>query len=99
MLFKKALALTVSALVCLTVFAPLGISAASEPVHTVYRLPEYAEKAKASNATAEDAKKDLEGLQTMRTLGQNMAWMLKNMENGAEHPEYEKRLRTDFIRR
>ena len=49
--------------------------------------------------TAEDAKKDLEGLQTMRTLGQNMAWMLKNMENGAEHPEYEKRLRTDFIRR
>ena len=49
--------------------------------------------------TAEDAKKDLEGLQTMRTLGQNMAWMLKNMENGAEHPAYEKRLRTDFIRR
>lgn len=49
--------------------------------------------------TAEDAKKDLEGLQTMRTLGQNMAWMLKNMENGAEHPEYENRLRTDFIRR
>ena len=49
--------------------------------------------------TAEDAKKDLEGLQTMRTPGQNMAWMLKNMEKGAEHPEYEKRPRTDFIRR
>ena len=49
--------------------------------------------------TAEDAKKDVEGLQTMRTLGQNMAWMLKNMENGAEQPAYEKRLRTDFIRR
>ena len=46
-----------------------------------------------------EAAQDLEGLQTMRTLGQNMAWMLKNMENGAEHPEYEKRLRTDFIRR
>lgn len=62
MLFRKALALTVSALVCLTVFAPLGISAASEPVHTVYRLPEYAEKAKASNATAEDAKKFVQGV-------------------------------------
>ena len=49
--------------------------------------------------TAEDAKKDLEGLQTMRTLGQNMAWMLKNMENAAPRPEYEKRLRTDFIRK
>ena len=49
--------------------------------------------------TAEDAKKDLEGLQTMRTLGQNMAWMLKNMENGAERPAYENRLRTDFIQR
>ena len=49
--------------------------------------------------TAEDAKKDLEGLQTMRTLGQNMAWMLKNMENAAPRPEYEKRLRTDFIQK
>ena len=49
--------------------------------------------------TAEDAKKDLEGLQTMRSLGQNMAWMLKNMEAGTDHPEYEKRVRTDFIRK
>ena len=49
--------------------------------------------------TAEDAKKDLEGLQTMRTLGQNMAWMLKNMENAAPRPQYEKRLRTDFIQK
>ena len=49
--------------------------------------------------TAEDAKKDLEGLQTMRTLGQNMAWMLRNMENAAPRPEYEKRLRTDFIQK
>lgn len=62
MLFRKALALTVSALVCLTVFAPLGIAAASEPVHTVYKLPEYAEKATASNATAEDAKKFVQGV-------------------------------------
>lgn len=49
--------------------------------------------------TAEDARKDLEGLQTMRTLGQNMAWMLKNMENAAPKPEYEKRVRTDFIQK
>jgi hypothetical protein len=28
-------------------------------------------------ATPEDVKKDLEGLQTMRILGRNMAWFLK----------------------
>ena len=62
MLFRKALALTVSALICLTATAPLGISAASEPVHAVYKLPEYADKATASNATADDAKKFVQGV-------------------------------------
>lgn len=32
--------------------------------------------------TPEDVRQDLEGLQTMRTLGENMAWMMKNMEAG-----------------
>lgn len=32
--------------------------------------------------TPEDVLKDEESLQTMRTLGYNMAWMLKNIKNG-----------------
>lgn len=43
--------------------------------------------------TPDDVKKDKEGLQTMRTLGQNMAWLLKCIDlgrkNGITRPEYE----------
>ena len=46
--------------------------------------------------TPDDVRKDKEGLQTMRTLGENMAWMLKSLK-GKPHPEYEPRLRTHFI--
>jgi multimeric flavodoxin WrbA len=50
----------------------------------------------------EDVVKDLEGLQTMRTLGKNMVWLLKCIELGNAHnipkPEYEKRVPTNFIR-
>ena len=50
----------------------------------------------------EEAAKDLEGLQTIRNLGKNMAYMLKCMENGRkngiEKPEYEKGEKTNFIR-
>ena len=49
-----------------------------------------------------EAKEDLEGMQTMRTLGENMAWMLKNMEAGKKEsvpgPEYERKVFTNFIR-
>lgn len=52
--------------------------------------------------TPEDVRKDLEGLQTMRTLGENMAWLLKCMEAGKKagvpFPVYEPRVRTHFIR-
>ncbi|MCR5136956.1 MAG: flavodoxin family protein [Oscillospiraceae bacterium] len=52
--------------------------------------------------TPEDVEQDLEGLQTMRTLGRNMAWMLKLTENGAAagicFPEAEEPVATDFIR-
>ncbi len=52
--------------------------------------------------TPDDVRKDEEGLQTMRTLAQNMAWLLKNMEAGSEKnipfPQYEERLRTHFIK-
>lgn len=51
--------------------------------------------------TPEDVRKDGEGLQTMRTLGQNMAWLLRNLEAGREsgipRPEYEARISTHFI--
>lgn len=50
----------------------------------------------------EEALKDEEGLQTMRTLGNNMAWILKCIEsgkkNGIEKPVKEKRISTNFIR-
>lgn len=51
---------------------------------------------------AEDVKKDEEGLQTMRNLGRNMAWMLKCIEAGkaagVEAPTAERDHRTNFIR-
>ncbi len=51
--------------------------------------------------TPEDVLKDEEGLQTMRTLAQNMAWLIKCIEEGdregVERPVYEKRLVTNFI--
>ena len=50
----------------------------------------------------EDVLQDEEGLQTMRTLGQNMAWMLKSRQageaQGISAPAYEPKLRTSFIR-
>ncbi|MFA9465894.1 MAG: flavodoxin family protein [Velocimicrobium sp.] len=52
--------------------------------------------------TPEEVKQDLEGLQTMRNLAQNMAWILKCIEAGKEKgviaPEGEKSFRTNFIR-
>ncbi len=52
--------------------------------------------------TAEEARRDAEGMQTMRTLACNMAWMLKCIEAGRERgivpPVPEKIIRTNFIR-
>ena len=40
---------------------------------------------------------DQEGLQTMRTLGKNMVWLLRLIESGTIlRPVYEKKIRTDF---
>ena len=51
---------------------------------------------------AEDVKKDIEGLQIMRTLGQNMAWLLKciaaGKAAGIDLPQYETFTPTNFIR-
>lgn len=46
-----------------------------------------------------EAAQDGEGMQTMRTLARNMAWMLKNLHSGAaQAPEMEPRIATNFIR-
>ena len=47
-----------------------------------------------------DASKDLEGLQTMRTLARNMAFLMKSISLGKEKyglPKTEERVRTHFI--
>ncbi len=52
--------------------------------------------------TPEEVRRDLEGMQTMRTLARNMAWLLQCIEaarkQGVEHPELEPRQTTSFIR-
>ena len=51
--------------------------------------------------TAEEAAQDIEGIQTMRVLGNNMAWLLKCIEAGKEkgiEPQKEKKVLTNFIR-
>ena len=55
-----------------------------------------ASRAPAPGETAQDS----EGLQTMRTLARNMAWMLKSLraEGSLPHPEKEAQQRTNFIR-
>lgn len=52
--------------------------------------------------TPEQVRCDEEGMQTMRTLGNNMAWLLKCIEAGKEagitFPEREPAVKTNFIR-
>lgn len=53
--------------------------------------------------TPEEVRQDEEGMQTMRTLGNNMAWLLKCIElgkkEGISFPEGEKKIATNFIRK
>lgn len=52
--------------------------------------------------TPKDVRNDLEGMQTMRVLGRNMAWLMKCIELGKDNnilkPELEERVLTNFIR-
>lgn len=52
--------------------------------------------------TPDEIRQDVEGLQTMRTLARNMAWMLKcfalGREQGITFPMHEKHTMTNFIR-
>ncbi len=53
-------------------------------------------------SSPEDVLRDEEGMQTVRTLAKNMAWLLKCIEAGKkagiEKPDREAKVRTDFIR-
>ncbi len=49
--------------------------------------------------TPGEVEKDGEGMQTMRTLGRNLVWMLKNLQSGAATiPQPEDKVTTNFIR-
>lgn len=71
---------------------------------TIARMPvvssQYWNSVHGNNA--EEEHQDLEGMQTMRTLGDNMAWLLKCIEagkkSGINPPTPEKWISTNFIR-
>ena len=52
--------------------------------------------------TPDEVKQDEEGMQTMRMLGENMAWLLKCIQAGRDHgvpePNHENPVKTNFIR-
>lgn len=52
--------------------------------------------------TPEEVKQDLEGMQIMRTIGNNMAWLLKSIDAGKiagiALPENEAKVMTNFVR-
>ena len=52
--------------------------------------------------TAEEVKEDLEGMENLRFLGRNMAWLMRCIEAGAdagvEMPEFERKVWTNFVR-
>lgn len=51
--------------------------------------------------TPDEVRQDLEGMQVMRTLGRNMAWLLKCIEAAkgtVPYPEREPLVRTNFVR-
>ena len=84
-----------------------GASAAFDQINkyfTINSMPivssQYWNQVHGSNP--EQVCQDLEGLQTMRTLGNNMAWLLKcielGKENGIEIPPQEAKIQTSFIR-
>lgn len=84
-----------------------GASAAFDQINkyfTISNMPivssQYWNQVHGSNP--DEVRQDLEGLQTMRTLGNNMAWLLKCIEAGknagVELPEKEPQIRTNYIR-
>ena len=67
--------------------------------NTFTALSEVAKTLNEEGQTPGQVTQDEEGLQTMRTLGCNMAWMIRKLNVSVEgHPELESPLRTNFIR-
>ena len=97
--FKPAAAVTVArragTTACLDVLNKY-ITYAQQPVVT----SRYWNMVHGSNG--DDVMKDEEGIQIMRTIGRNMAWILKSIEAGKAagiaQPETEKKVWTNFIR-
>ena len=97
--FKPAAAVTVArragTTACLDVLNKY-ITYAQQPVVT----SRYWNMVHGSNG--DDVMKDEEGIQIMKTIGRNMAWILKSIEAGKKagvaQPESEKKLWTNFIR-
>ena len=53
-------------------------------------------------SSAEDAREDAEGMQTMRTLGKNMAFLIRAIKREKEAhglPEIEQKVYTNFVRK
>jgi multimeric flavodoxin WrbA len=52
--------------------------------------------------TPDEVVRDEEGMQNMRTLGRNIAWLVKCIalakENGLDHPQLEGKIKTNYIR-
>lgn len=97
--FKPAAAVTVArrggTTACLDVLNKY-ITYAQQPVIT----SRYWNMVHGSNG--DDVMKDEEGIQIMKTIGRNMAWILKSIEAGkaagVAQPEAEKKVWTNFIR-
>jgi multimeric flavodoxin WrbA len=67
--------------------------------NTFTALSEVAKTLNEEGQTPGQVTQDEEGMQTMRTFGCNMAWMIRKLNVSVEgHPELESPLRTNFIR-
>ena len=67
--------------------------------NTFTALSEVAKTLNEEGQTPGQVTQDEEGMQTMRTLGCNMAWMIRKLNVSVEgHPELESPMRTSFIR-
>ncbi len=85
-----------------------GASAAFDEINkyfTINNMPVVASQYwnQVHGTTPEEVLQDLEGMQTMRTLAQNMSWLLKCIEAGdkagVQRPQREPKTPTNFIRK
>ena len=92
---------------CIASARRAGTTAALEQLNkypTINRMPLVSSQywPMVHGSTPEQVKEDKEGMQIMRTLGKNMAWLIKCIEAGRQAginaPEREPVVRTNFIR-